>query len=332
MPLIAYSVIIPTHNAVDTLVPLLASIAPQVSDSVEVLVIDDGSTDDTAARVADFPITYIALDKNAGPAAARNQGAAMARGEWLIFTDADTVFQADTLDQIRVALEQCRGDGLVGTYAGKPANAGLIPRYKALWEFCTINQRIPVNEQGLAPFFTWAPRPGVIRKSAFEAVGGFDARYRGADLEDLDLGYRLIDAGYRIYYAEHVQIGHHYPETLWAELVPFARRCALWIQMRRQRPRLDAAGEGAPVTALAHGCGFLATLVGAGAVVFPGMWLAAAGFLLLHWLLNQAFLRAAWREGGTGFAVACAGLTWLHSAVLGFAAGWGLLTAPWAGK
>ena len=326
--MIIHSVIIPSYNAADTLVPLLASIAPQLTGTAEVLVIDDGSTDDTAERVAPFPVTYVPLEENAGPAAARNHGASLASGEWLVFTDADTEFNGDTLERIAEALAACAGDGLVGTYAGKPANAGLMPRYKALWEYWTIDRRIPVNAEGMAPYFTWAPRPGVVRKAAFEAVGGFDTRFRGADLEDLDLGYRLIAAGYRIFYSERVQIKHHYPQSLREELVPFARRCAIWMRMRCQRPQLDAAGEGAPATALAHLCGFLATLSLPLGLAVPGMGLVAGAFLLIHWGLNRSFLRAAWRQDGAVFAVACAGLTWLHSTVLGVAAAWGLVTTP----
>jgi glycosyltransferase involved in cell wall biosynthesis len=329
--MITYSIIIPTYNAVQTLVPLLESITPQLVPAIEVIVVDDASTDDTVRRIAGFPVTCLVQGANAGPAAARNRGAAAASGVWLIFTDADTEFRPDTLLAIKEALDRSGGDALVGTYAGKPANFGLIPRYKALWEYCAIDQRMAVDDYGLARYFTWAPRPGVVRKSVFEAVGGFDTRFRGADLEDLDLGYRLVDAGYTIFYSERVRILHHYPDTLLGELRPFARRCAIWMRMRRRWPKLDGAGEGAPGTALAHLAGSFAAISLPVAVVRAEIAAVSGVFLLVHWGLNARFLRASWREGGPVFAGACAGLTWLHSAVLGAAALWGLLT-PQTGK
>lgn len=90
------SVIVPTYDCAERLVHALASITAQSypHERIEILVIDDGSTDDTAARVEEFAahspieIRYTA-QQNAGPAAARNHGLRLARGDVIAFLDAD---------------------------------------------------------------------------------------------------------------------------------------------------------------------------------------------------------------------------------------------------
>ncbi len=90
------SVIVPTYNCAGRIVHALDSIASQSypHECIEILVIDDGSTDDTAARVAEFsrlsPVeTRYVRQQNAGPAAARNHGLLLARGDVIAFLDAD---------------------------------------------------------------------------------------------------------------------------------------------------------------------------------------------------------------------------------------------------
>lgn len=324
--MIVYSVIIPTYNSVGTLKALLESLDRQDNDSFEVIVVDDASTDATPELVKQYDVRYERMAANSGPAAARNHGVSLAQGAWLIFTDADTEFRDDTINTIADVLDHSDADALVGTYAGKPANGGFMPRYKALWEYCTIDLALPLDERGLSPYAAWAPRPGIIQKSAFDALVGFDTRFRGADLEDLELGYRLHEAGYKIYFASEIRIKHHYPETLLKEIRPFARRCVIWMQMRAGRNKMDTAGDGSPRTALAHLCGFTATLCLLLGVVWVGFFLLGLGLLAEHWFLNRLFLLEARKEEGVFFAVRCALLTWLHSTVLGMAAGYGHAT------
>ncbi|MBN2309984.1 MAG: glycosyltransferase family 2 protein [Candidatus Hydrogenedentes bacterium] len=321
-----YSIIIPAYNAAAFLARLLESLRAQTRPPLEIIVVDDASTDDTAALAGEFGVRYERLGENRGPAAARNRGAELAQGEWLVFADADTVFQPDTLEVVDAVLESVEMDALVGTYAGRPANDGFAPLYKGLWELATIEMRLARRGVDAVPITTWAPRPGVVRRAAFESIGGFDTGFRGADLEDMDLGYRLAAAGYRIYFSPRVRIAHHYPDSLWKELRPFARRAALWMRMRSRYPRLDTGGEGSPRQAVAHLAGFGAAGALAGGAFWPPLLAAAGALCIAYAALNWDFLAVCRREAGIAFALAAFAICWLHTLVLGAAAAYGLLT------
>ncbi len=320
-----FSVIIPTYNAAATLGPLLQSLAPQTGEDTEIIVVDDASTDATPAVVAAHGrIQYVRQAERRGPAAARNRGAALAAGEWLVFTDADTCCLADTMERIRETVSACEGDAFVGTYAGRPANKGFMPRYKALWELVTVDERLLARGGDYVPYTTWAPRPGLVKKSVFEAVGGFNERFRGADLEDMEFGYRMVAAGYRIFFVPGIRILHNYPATFWQEIRPFARRCRLWVGLKKP-DKFDLAGDGSPWQAVSHMAGFgafwllfLIPFLPASAVLEVPLFLVFVG-------VNRAFIARAFCEEGFLFAARALPVCWIHTIVMGCAAGLGML-------
>ena len=323
--MIRFSIIIPAYNAARTLVPLLDALLPQTTEDTEVIVVDDCSTDGTEEIIRTYDgVHYVGQSARQGPAAARNRGAGSAMGEWLVFTDADTCYLPDTLQNIRSVVAACDGDAFVGTYAGRPANAGFMPRYKALWEQVTIDERLLARGGEYIPYNTWAPRPGLVKKSVFEAVGGFNERFRGADLEDMEFGYRVVAAGYKIYFAPRIRIVHNYPATFWKEIRPFARRCRRWGGL--QTPGgFDAAGEGSPWQAAAHLAGFGAFWL---ILLIPLVPMVSGMVLLLfcfYGYLNRVFLARAFAEEGFMFAVRAAVVCWVHTVVMGFSAGLGIL-------
>src|SRR4051794_7990499 len=87
----SFSVIVPTYNRADQLDELLAALAEQRWYAFEIVVVDDGSTDDTRTLLRDRECDGVrwATQANSGPWAARNLGASLARGEWLVFLDDD---------------------------------------------------------------------------------------------------------------------------------------------------------------------------------------------------------------------------------------------------
>jgi len=320
-----YAVIIPTFNSARTLDALLSSLQQQDFADFETIVVDDASADDTAAVAARYPVRYERIEERRGPANARNMGVRLSDAAWLVFADADTVFEPDTLRAIDRMLEISGADALVGSYAGQPANDGFAPRYKALWERCVIDEQISLNEHGYQRGNVWAPRPGVIRREAFEKAGGFNTGFCGADLEDVELGHRLSDSGYFIAYAPSIHIRHHYPPTMRAELKAFARRCAIWMRMFRNRGKFDSTGESSPRQAVAHMLGFGA-FVFLPATVFPPAALVWAVMFLAYAGLNVSFMRASFLQEKPATALLFMLYCWLHSIVLGFAAIYGLLT------
>src|SRR5437867_843258 len=113
----AISVIVPAFNAARTIADCVRALQRQTvcSDQYEIIVVDDGSTDDTA-QVAEVAGAQVIRQQNQGPAAARNTGVAAARGELVLFTDADCVPSNDWVAQMVSPFRCCRADGVKGTY------------------------------------------------------------------------------------------------------------------------------------------------------------------------------------------------------------------------
>jgi len=96
------SVLIPAHNAADSILSAIASAQAQTFTDIEIIVVDDASTDSTADLVheralSDTRIRLFRLEQNSGPAAARNVGLAHATGEWIALLDADDTFSDNRL-------------------------------------------------------------------------------------------------------------------------------------------------------------------------------------------------------------------------------------------
>jgi len=111
MPLI--SIILPTHNRRELLLRAIDSVLKQTHQDLEVIVVDDASTDGTQTAVlelSDERIRYIRLPENAGACAARNRGLDMARGSFIAFQDSDDVFHGDKLEKQLAYLEESGAD------------------------------------------------------------------------------------------------------------------------------------------------------------------------------------------------------------------------------
>ena len=96
---ISLSVIIPVYNAARDLCECLTALINSSCPGVEIMVVDDGSTDDTHVVAREMGVQVLRLEKNSGPAAARNHGARYANGEILFFVDADVVVVINRLRQ-----------------------------------------------------------------------------------------------------------------------------------------------------------------------------------------------------------------------------------------
>lgn len=323
--MIRFSVIIPTYNAERTLPALLDSLEAQVCRAFETIVVDDCSTDATPQLAQRDWVRFARLDVNSGPATARNHGVTLAHGEWLVFVDSDMELKPDTLQRLADTLDATGADALVCSYTLTPANSGFVPRYKAIWEYVSIDRGVTLDENGVARIATWAPRPGAVRRAAYEAVGGFDTRFRGADLEDMEFGYRLAEAGFVTVLAPSVRSLHHYPASWRKELHGFTRRVAIWSGMFAGRKKLESTGEGSPARALADLFGFGTMPLALAGLVFPVLWVAMllsfSGFVIL----NREFVTLAWKEEGTWFAIKAVLFRLVHSIAVGVAVPYGLI-------
>lgn len=180
------SVVIPAHNAGDTLGSCLAALAAQhcPGASFEVIVVDDGSTDATADVARRAGVTLI-QQKNAGAAAARNAGIHAARGRWVAFTDSDCIPSRRWLDWLlRAAAGASEAPlGVAGKTVGHDSRAPAA-------RFVDLTGGLDAATYLNHPTFPFAPSCNLMyRRDALLAVGGFDASF--VTQETTDLHHRL---------------------------------------------------------------------------------------------------------------------------------------------
>ncbi len=325
------SVIVPAHQGADTLAECLAAIVagdlPRAER--ELIVVNDGSTDDTAAIAAAHADTVLSVAGGPrGPAHARNLGALAARGEILLFVDADVVIAQRTLSQIA---ELFRSDASLaaayGAYDRAPRHPGLVSQYRNL-----LHHYVHVTNAGDAETF-WAGC-GAVRRADFLAVGGFDARrYPRPQGEDLEFGYRLTDSGRHMRLVPAIQ-GTHLKRWTLARMLrtDLFDRAVPWTHLLLERRTL--AGHGPlnvkpreKLLTLLAGVACLAVPVAL--VTRDPRWLWAAALCIVVIVAANAPL-LAWfaRERGSLFAVGVAPLRMLFYLVSGIGVLIALLTHP----
>ncbi|HEX5469438.1 MAG TPA: glycosyltransferase family A protein [Gaiellaceae bacterium] len=180
-----------------------------------------------AARAPEDELIVVDEPPGSGPAAARNRGSTEARGDVLVFVDADVVVHADALDRIRAAFAADEHlAALFGSYDDDPRAPGVVSRFRNL-----LHHYVHQSSPGRATTF-WAGL-GAVRRSAFDAVGGFDeARYPRPAIEDIELGVRLSSGGSRIALDPDVQGTHLKRWTLGSMIrSDLGARGAPWVSL-----------------------------------------------------------------------------------------------------
>ena len=195
------SIVIPAHNAAHTLRELIEACLAQdyPSDRIEIIVVDDGSVDDTAKIARDFRVNYIYQEKR-GPASARNNGWRCAKGDLVCFTDADCVPYRDWVSM----LVRCCKEDSVGAVAGSYAvDSSKYPLDRFVhFEIKYRHSMMPVYINSFGTYNV------LVKRSVLEELNGFDPAYSHASGEDSDLSYRMIKKGYRIYFEKQAFVGH----------------------------------------------------------------------------------------------------------------------------
>jgi peptidoglycan-N-acetylglucosamine deacetylase len=210
------TVLVPAYNEGRVIARTIHSVLAQAYPSLELIVIDDGSSDDTlvAARAsATDPRLRVLTQSNAGKAAALNHGMRMATGELLVVIDADTVLGDGAL----AALARPLADARVGAVAGnaKVGNrVNLVTRWQAV-EYVT-SQNLDRRAFEMLNCVTVVPGAiGAWRRSAVDTAGGFR---HDTLAEDQDLTLTLVRAGHRVVYADAAIAYTEAPERLGALL------------------------------------------------------------------------------------------------------------------
>lgn len=160
------SVVIPAYNEARDLPRCLATLLDQTHRPTEIIVVDDGSTDDTVAIARAFSGVTLVRGEHAGSGAARNRGAATATGAVLAFLDADMRFARDFLACLVAPIAA----GEIGTFHATEYVANTGERWARLWN---VNQRLPLTRKHPADTPDRQAVFRAVRRDAFLAVGGF---------------------------------------------------------------------------------------------------------------------------------------------------------------
>lgn len=200
------SVIIALYNAEKVIGRCLESVYASLYKDYEVIVVDDCSTDKSYEVAEKFPCKLIRFDKNSGPAHARNVGVKHSRGAILFFIDSDTELDSRALGLINETFENEKGIvAIVGLPRKESLSKGLAPEYNALKNHYTLAMADKYSDY-------FSSQVGAVSRETFLAVGGFDTRFKGADVEDIEFGMRLPKGKTVVH--KDVLVGHHFPGFL----------------------------------------------------------------------------------------------------------------------
>ena len=273
----------------------------------EIVVVDDGSPDrdevtdvlQAAAASAPVPLRWDALERNRGPAAARNVAWRMANGEWIAFTDDDCRPAKDWIVRLLDKADAGRADVVQGCTVPDPDRAHLLAQ--------PFTRTMQVD--GLNGFY---PTCNIAyRRSLVELLGGLDEQFRLIG-DDTDLGWRAEEAGARIVFAADAVVVHDVvlgswrsdlrSRRRWADGVrmvakhPDARRRLMWkpYVYRRSHAPLLALAAGFPLVASRRGrCLWLAAVAALVAADVSGAGSAGAAKARLQRRVSEAY-EIAW--------------------------------------
>jgi GT2 family glycosyltransferase len=197
------SVIVPVHNGKLQLPRCLEALRTSEFTDFEVIVVDDCSTDNTPQIIERAGARYLRTPRKMGPGGGRNLGVSEARGGIVVFVDADVVIAPGTLARIAADFDADADLAAVfGSYDEAPAWGNFLSQYKNLMHHY-------VHQLASERASTFWAGCGAMRKDVFLQFGGFDTeRYPNPSIEDIDLGFRLSQAGRKILLDKSIQVKH----------------------------------------------------------------------------------------------------------------------------
>ena len=195
------SVIIPVYNEEDSILDCLSSLSLQSHRQFEIIVVDDGSTDQSVSKIKDKKIILL-KQSHLGPGPAKNLGVKHAKGNIMVFVDADMTFEKNFIKNLTSPIIQKK---TIGTFTKDE----FVSNWNNIWARCwnwnqglEDNHRIPNDYPDTSPVFR------AILKSEFDKVKGFD---NTGFTDDWSLSKKL---GFKATLAVNAVCFHRNPETL----------------------------------------------------------------------------------------------------------------------
>jgi glycosyltransferase involved in cell wall biosynthesis len=316
------SIVIPVRNGARTLEACLRAACAAAPPDNEVVVVDDGSTDDSATIAARHPCRLVRFERRCGASAARNAGAAAARGEILFFTDADCILGPQTLPRAAAALDAAGPRAVVGgTYETRPFDPGFFPAFQAV--FVNYHETRRPDDPDYVATHAMA-----LRTTDFRASAGFDEHFLPI-LEDVEFCHRLRRAGYRLRMDPLLLVRHSFGFGLFGSLRNAARKVRFWVRYSLRNHDLIAdsgtASRGLKAAGALAGLCWIG-IAAAALLRLPALLLPVPLLVLAAILANCGLMRAFHAAGGLLFATAAAGyLVLIYPGAIAVGAAQGLL-------
>ena len=314
------SVVIPAYNASHTIRQAVRRSLDQAESGlkIEVIVVDDGSTDDTAQIAESAGATVIRQD-NKGPASARNRGWTSARGRIVCFTDADCIPARDWVINLLTGFSDWQVGAMAGSY--DIANEG---SWLARWvhrEIIERHSRMPSSIRAFGSYNVAIP------KYVLKATGGFDARYLKASSEDNDLSYRILKKGWLIAFLPQARVAHHHPERIGGYLKEQFRHGFWRAKLYRDHQDMLSGDDYTRLKDRFEPVLVLGILGLAGPVLLgmTALALPLVGLLVAYLCLHLIWPLRWWFKEGKAEALPYAGVTFLRGLARTAGLGFGIL-------
>jgi GT2 family glycosyltransferase len=313
------SVIVPVRNDAARLGECLECLANSAFRDFEVIVADDASGDGSGAAAQKFPgVKVVTLAAQGGAGAARNAAANIARGEILVFVDADVCVGTGTVGALASALARAPElSAVFGNYDDEPGNPALISQYRNL----LIHYMHAEGADEASIFFSGC---GAIRRRVFVATGGFR---EGHLLEDIELGRRLLRAGQRIRLEKSITVKHMKRFTLAGTVrTDIVVRGIPWTRLLLEGGDIpDDLHVGRAQRLAAAGAGAFALLALVAALTAPLLLFALAAFVAEAAVLDELTVTRAFPRRKAGVAFAATATLGVWSAASAGLCGWAAL-------
>ncbi len=316
------SIVIPTYNSSRFMPDLLESIFKQAVDNMEVIIVDDCSKDDTVEIAKKYPARVLQMEKNGGPARARNRGVKEAKGDIIFFLDSDVLVLDGTVREVKDYFEKNpSANCVIGVCATEPLNRGFVPTYMAMFEYIHL---VSAREGKVSVF---APRCGAIKKELFQRVGGYDESYKGADVEDFELARRIIKVD-SIFLDPKMLVRHQFVNNFNEAVRNYFKRAVMWIHLFLKDRQLDNAGPTSPSNGIAAICSFLSFISLFFMPAIPAARNIFGALVIIFIISNLKWWNFMRREAGLLFAVRALFLNYLLGIDIIVATIYGLVSYP----
>lgn len=306
------AIIIPAFNCSDTLPACLESIAASARTPDEILLFNDGSTDDTARIATEFGAKVINnTGAPRGPAVGRNICATESTSDTLVFIDSDVSVEPDSIGKLESAItSDVNVAAAFGSYDNQPASSRLAALYANLRHHF-------FHQTSAREATTFWSGFGAMQRDVFLANGGYCKSFDRPSIEDIELGIRVKQAGLRIRLVPEALAKHHKDWTIrqlwrtdiWQRAVPWAK---LIVSGETGGVDLNVTGREKMKSVFAHLIWILALV----SVLIPETravtLLLCAATAITYAAMNTAFYSVLFKAGGLRLLFGGAALHWLY--------------------